>query len=624
LAKYLGEGTSQGSEGDLVPRSFFFLLSFNKDPLTTIGANPRPKARNWLRDPTGRELLLLVLGIGFAIYVPSLQYEFVHDDLSQIVANPRVQSWEYLPGYFTTHVWAHLYGVGQANYYRPLFLVWLLLNHTLFSLNPLGWHLTTVAAHLAAGSLVYTLARKLLEDSRAAALAALVFLLHPAQVESVAWISGVSEPLTAIFLLGGLLAYIHADRGLPGTRSRLWTAISLLFYFMALLLKESGALLPVLIFLYGLTFRRPNHLNLASRLAQALRPCWLYAVPLAAYLLLRMFALQATWQARMKVSVVTALLTLPSLLWLYLKHLFLPMNLALNYDTPYVTHPGLGDFFLPLAGVLLTAVALGWAARRSRLVGFCAFWMIVPLTLPLAGAGLFPYFDLVHDRYLYLPVAGVALLLGEGYRRLALWRPGALPVLAVTGMAILLAWQTSSYEGAWSSNLTLHRRSVELSPGAMLPKVLLASAVEDQGEALRLLQDAQKVSGGHWLTQYALGLWCYRNGRYLEAQQYLARSIQDNPEFPHHYYQLGELRLAMHQPEQAVGPLRRAVEMVPDNLNYRLRYATALELTGDLEGALRELRYVLARLPDEQILRWQVARLERAVARSRDRPSQGR
>jgi len=560
--------------------------------------------------------LLLVLGIGFAIHAPSLRYQFVYDDLTQIVANARVQSWDNLPGYFTSHVWAHMYGIGQANYYRPLFLLWLLLNHTLFGLNPLGWHLTTVAAHLAAASLVYVLARRLLEDSRAAALAALVFVLHPAQVESVAWVSGVTEPLQAILVLGGLVAYINYDRRVPGSRPRFWLAVSLLAYLLALLMKESAVILPVLIFLYSVSLGRTRNLGFALRMTSALRPCLLYALPLAAYLLLRMRALQAPWQAKMKVSVGTTLLTVPSLLWFYLKHLFFPANLALNYHTPYVEHPGLGNFFLPLAGVLLTAAALCWWGRRSRLAAFCALWMAVPLTLPLASSGLFPYVDLVHDRYLYLPVAGLALLLGEGYHRLSRWRPGTLPASVVAALLVLLAWQTLSYEPTWTSNLSLFRRSVEVSPGALLSKVQLAGAVEDQGEALRLLQDAEAVSGGHWLTQYTLGAWCSRNGRYPEAEQYWMRSIERNPEFPLHYYLLGEVRLKMGQPERAVAPLRRAVQMVPENIHYRLRYATSLELTGDLEGALRQLRFVLARLPEEQILRWQVARLERAAARS--------
>lgn len=581
---------------------------------TASDTNPQSGPGGRLGNWSARELWLLVLAVGFAIYAPSLQYQFVYDDVTQIVGNSRVQSWEHLPGYFTSHAWAHLYG--QANYYRPLFLLWLLLNHTLFGLNPLGWHLTTVMAHLAAGSLVYVLARQLLEDARAAAVAALVFLLHPAQVECVAWVSGVSEPVQAVLLLSGLVAYIKYDRRPLGSGMGAWLAASLLAYFVALLWKEGGALLPVLIFLYSAIYGRAANLRFGRRISTALRPCLLYVLPLAAYLLVRGLALHGGLQAKLKVSVETTLLTIPSLLWFYLKHLVFPASLALNYHTPYVTQAGLRDFFLPLAGVLLAAAALWWWGRRSRLAAFSALWMAVPLALPLATAGLFPFFDLVHDRYLYLPMAGLALLLGEGYQRLSRWRPGMLPAVAVTVVAVLLAGQTLSYERTWRNNLTVFRRAVETSPGAMLPKVLLADAVADPAEALRLLQEADAVSGGHWLTQTSLGVWYSRNRRDVEAEQYLMRSIERNPESPAQYYELGEVRLRMGQRDQAVAPFRRAVEIVPDNMNYRLRYAASLELAGQLEAALVELRYVLSRQPEEPILRGHVDKLEQAVARS--------
>lgn len=581
--------------------------------MTPSDANPHPEPGGGLRNLAGRELLLTVLALGFLVYAPSLRYQFVYDDASQIVANPRVQSWDNLPAYFTSHAWAQSYGVAQANYYRPLFLLWLLLNHTLFGLSPLGWHLTTVLAHLTAASLLYALAREWLNDARAAALAALVFVLHPAQVESVAWVSGVSEPLTAIFLLGGLLAYVKFDRGLPGSRPRVWLAVSLLAYFLAMLSKETAVILPVLVFLYAWNLGKPARAGSASRVVQAIGSCLLYALPLAAYLLLRSFALHGLLHSQMKVSLGTALLTTPSLAWLYLKHLFFPLDLALYYDTPYVEHPGLTSFLLPLAGALLAAVVLGWWGRKPGLARACALWMAAALALPLASAALFPHFDLTHDRYLYLPIAGLALLLGEGCHRLPSPLPGARPA-AVAALALLLAGSTLLYERSWADDLTLYRRSVELSPGAMLPKVQLAGVVEDQAEALRLLQDAEAVSGGYWLTQYGLGRWYFRNERYPEAEQSLLRGIERNPDFPLAYYQLGEVRLAMHQPERAAQPLRRAVEMVPDNVNYRLRYATCLELSGDLEGALVQLRFVLARLPREEILRGHIAKLERAAA----------
>src|SRR4051812_26647900 len=92
--------------------------------------------------------LTAVLGATFVAYVWTLHFGFVYDDLGQIVGNPLIQSWRFLPDYFRGNVWMQQSAVG--NYFRPLFLTWLLLNHTFFALHPMFWHMTNVAAHLGA------------------------------------------------------------------------------------------------------------------------------------------------------------------------------------------------------------------------------------------------------------------------------------------------------------------------------------------------------------------------------------------------------------------------------------------------------------------------------------------
>ena len=118
-----------------------------------------------------------VLAASFLVYLGTLQFEFVYDDLGQIVTNPAVQSWKYFPLYFRTNVWMQQLPVG--NYYRPLFLAWLLINHTLFGLHPALWHLTTVLAHVGVTALVYALALRLTRDRRIALVAALVVWFAP-------------------------------------------------------------------------------------------------------------------------------------------------------------------------------------------------------------------------------------------------------------------------------------------------------------------------------------------------------------------------------------------------------------------------------------------------------------
>src|SRR5574340_712765 len=196
-------------------------------------------------------LPLLLLAATFIVYVGTLQFEFVYDDMGQIVNNPVVHSWRYLPWYFHSNVWMQQYAVG--NYYRPLFLFWLLLNYTLFGLQPLFWHLTTVLAHLAVTWMVYLLVRRLTSDQATAAIAALLFGLHPIHLEAVAWISGVTEPLLAMLLVPAFLCYLnYRERG----RARRWLLLSLLLFALALLTKETAVVLPALLFAYAWIYVR--------------------------------------------------------------------------------------------------------------------------------------------------------------------------------------------------------------------------------------------------------------------------------------------------------------------------------------------------------------------------------
>src|SRR5947209_4441864 len=74
--------------------------------------------------------IVLVLAATYFVYAPVTAFSFVYDDIFQIVQNPRIDSWKMLPGYFTQHFWAHVPGT-PANLYRPLVLVWFLMNNSI-------------------------------------------------------------------------------------------------------------------------------------------------------------------------------------------------------------------------------------------------------------------------------------------------------------------------------------------------------------------------------------------------------------------------------------------------------------------------------------------------------------
>ena len=140
--------------------------------------------------------VVAIMTATFIAYAASLGLGFVFDDHVLIVTNDSIRSWSYFPSYFTSHIWSFRYPHLLANYYRPLFLTWLRLNDVVFGLRPWGWHLTSVLAHVAVTWLVYRLSLKLIAARRwLAAVAALIFGLHPVHAEAVADVTSIQEPL---------------------------------------------------------------------------------------------------------------------------------------------------------------------------------------------------------------------------------------------------------------------------------------------------------------------------------------------------------------------------------------------------------------------------------------------
>ena len=97
-----------------------------------------------------------ICSIAVICYLQTIAFPFVYDDKYLITRNVYITSFRYLPQFFTTHLWDSI-DVHMVNYYRPLLLIWSLLNYKLFGLNPIGWHFSNVLLHVLATYLVCVL-----------------------------------------------------------------------------------------------------------------------------------------------------------------------------------------------------------------------------------------------------------------------------------------------------------------------------------------------------------------------------------------------------------------------------------------------------------------------------------
>src|SRR5215467_3903422 len=242
------------------------------------------------------QLMLLVLAaLTFIVYMVSLSFGFVWDDVFQIADNPIIRSWSNLPTVFASDLWVHI----QRNqlYYRPVFTTWSILNYSLFQLNPWGWHLTTVLLHIAAAWVVYFLARNLAFSYWTSALAAALFALHPIHIECVAWVSAASDTMVTVFYLLALITFLksRAPGAEPNSVQRgSWRAASISLLVLALLTKEMALTFAGLVALYFWLFPSAGATTgFKGKLREAFLAAWPYGAVTLAYLMLRKYALHA-------------------------------------------------------------------------------------------------------------------------------------------------------------------------------------------------------------------------------------------------------------------------------------------------------------------------------------------
>jgi tetratricopeptide (TPR) repeat protein len=544
-----------------------------------------------------------------AAYLWTLQFDFVYDDLGQIVSNPLVQSWRYLPMYFRGNVWMQQSALG--NYYRPIFLTWLLINQTLFGLHPMLWHMTSIVLHLAATALVYLLAIRLTRDQKVAVITALIFGVHPVHIESVAWISGATEPLLALLMVPSFLAFLNY-REKKGTK---WLAISAGLFAVALLAKETAVILPGLMVAYILLC--PDDLW-GKKVVNAAKLIVPFAVVILVYLMMRASALHGLMHRTVDIPASISLYTMPSLLWFYVKQLFVPVRLSVFYDTPYVTHISWKYFLSPLVEVLIAATvfALSWWRLRSPVVGFAAFWMFLPLA-PVMNLALLPMSDFIHDRYLYLPSIGFALLAGMALAKLddISIAPRFSSAVVAGAIAVVMIAGTITQSLPWKEDTTLYTQGMQIAPNNDLPRNKLAATFVARGmydQGIRLYAFVLSNDPDYWYANYRMGYAQYMTGHYDKAQQYLAKSVALNA-VPDALYYLGLASTKLKQYDTAESALREALKRDPKAPGYSFALGMAMKEQGKLQPALESFRTELASNPNDLGTQAQISELTARV-----------
>jgi Flp pilus assembly protein TadD len=554
----------------------------------------------------------------YAVYLPVLKFGFVFDDRPFILRNPWILSWRYAPRFFTAHLVAFLNPHSQGTYYRPFLLLWLSVNQKLWGLHPAGWHFSTLTLHVLAALAVYALARGILLGRLGAGVAATVFALHPVHVESTAWIMGFPDPLMTLLGVSAFACYVEGRRG----KSRIWLGAALLVYAAAISTKEVALVLGPLLFVYEWIFGQPpspagGGTRLGTRFLNSLAPTLAFWGVTAVYLAARWKALGGFTHPLTALTWQTMVATWPEVLWRHLQLLLWPVGLSPFYDVPYVTHPGLTDFVLPLVAFTSCVLLMLLWGGKSPHVLFAAVWLFMPMLL-LLNLRVFPEGEIVHDRFMYFPSVGFSFLMALAVERLVMARDlpfssGARKVGVVAVLAIGLGGATAYYRQFWSDDLTLYTRAVTMAPASELANNNLAATEADRGryeDAMLICERILARDPNYALAQYNLGYCQYKMGRYDEARTNLARAIALSPADPQAFVYLGLTDFRIGRMAEAAASLHQAVWLSPDNASYRFSLGMVLKVQGEWRAAREQFAAALALAPGLADARKQIAEID--------------
>jgi tetratricopeptide (TPR) repeat protein len=447
--------------------------------------------------------LARVLAVVALVLWQSLFGQLVYDDLWLVTRNPALQSVANLPSSLGAAYWdlADPAAAARIGYWRPLTSVALFVGHALGSGSPVGFHAVSLAAHLIAVALAFLLAERLIGSTPIALFAALLFGLHPVQVEAVAWISAVNDPLGGALCLGALLAHLAwRERGSHG-----WPLAAPLLFALALLAKESAiAWIP---------------LALAIDVGRRVEPPGERFRPVVRAFAPALIVLVAYWLARVAVfgdvaggfdRVMSHLnVGLDRDLTLRLEFfggalglLVWPAHLNLFREVRPVITGGDTQLWIALGAIAAWLAATVWSWKREHRTMLMSLLFVpaslAPALLRIEAIGRFP----LSERFLYLAVFGVALLVASVLLRNL---PRVPAVIALGALALAYGVRSHARVPFWHDEETLYRESALQSPRSMyvqwgLGRVLLDkfqrtqdfTALADADKAFEAAQDLWK------------------------------------------------------------------------------------------------------------------------------------
>lgn len=585
---------------------------------------------------------VLLFGAAVALYLPALDCGWVNlDDYQYVRTNP------YVLHPSAENLWAFAREWDRpstvAGYYQPLTMYSYVVDRLIDGAErpdprPIVFHATNVLLHAICVLLLFAWLRSVSGSLAGAAVAAVLFAVHPMQVESVVWIAQRKTLLATAFSFALLLLYHQRIRA---GRRGIGLAIPLL-HLAAMLSKPTAFAMPLFLLLLDLwPQRRWSRAALIEKW-----PLYLLSIAAGA---VAFVSQQQTAGAQLPGDAMSPLRTLLVVchnIVFYPRQLLLPFALCPQYPTPAADAIRLSNvpFALGVAGTVALVALLVWRRRSAPLwVAAAGFYLLMN---PVVLGGVRFQDSLAGDRFVYLPLVALLLPLAIGVAWLLRHRPERR--LLAFGIAVLiaaaLAFKTAAQQSVWRDSLAYwdavvaqypadalvryHRgnallgrddyaaaaaefqRAIALEPGMGRGHLGLGEALVYLGrpaDAVAELERGLALAPDHPAGNFAMGLARSRLGDFERAADHYRRALVESPVWPEARFNLGNCLSQMGQIADAEREYARALRLDPGNADVKYSLGMCRLQLGQVASAAVLLREAATQKPEQAMFHYGLA-----------------
>jgi tetratricopeptide (TPR) repeat protein len=589
----------------------------------------------------------LLLAIAVALtYGHTLDVPFYLDDFSSIQENPVIYQWQGT--------------LAELWHFSPLRIVGYLsfaLNYQVHQFQVAGYHIINIVIHFLTGCAVLGLLRGLVRTPLLAPtlsddtkrwlplVVALIFVLHPLQIQAVTYIVQRLASLAALFYIGTMACFIQARLSEVAWQRTLWIIACILLALLAFFTKQNTATLPIALLLLELTFF-PLHLQ-RLLLVGAIALSGLMALGSFMALVLdqnpfSLQAMQALTQETTEISRTSYLATQMSVLWTYLGLFIWPATSHIDYDYP-ITEGFLeandnyhliarllhSEALWALAGHLILLGIAIYSFRRKPLIAFSIIFYYLAHSIE---SGLIPIRDVIFEHRTYLPNLGLCILSGwllvvtlsKSEDLDSIYYPLSL-VLGVL-LFLILGLATWQRNHTWRDPIALWQHNVAQSPNKQRGWIILGKHLlqaDRPAEGLKVLEEHAVVKNYHadgnydisLTTETALNIVVAHKmlRQYDEALKWIDIAFQDPTLRPFDQAKFlvnkGNILFEQRRYPEAEASYRQAIQVYPQNIKARINLASVLGMTGRIDEAIVLYQEVLAIDPSDAIVKEQLQKL---------------